>query len=294
MNYYAAIDVGTNSIRMLIAKTDGKEIVTERMLLQSTRLGEDLTKTGNLSFLAMERTVKALKEFQTYLAEYSPKSVSIIATSAVREAGNSDEFINMVKAETGFRLKVISGEEEARLSYLGASRGISTDKPIVLVDIGGGSTEIVYLKDSSLTGRSFPVGAVRCSEKGTTPTQVFDVLENTLEEVKKIGSFQLVTVGGTATTLAAVVKQLAVYDPKQVHGSKVTLHELTRVLFDLGSKDIKERKKVPGLQPERADIIIAGLIILWVIMTYLECEIVVVSEADILHGLVFDSYLNIN
>ncbi len=281
----AAMDIGTNSVRLLIAKKEKNRIIPQQMFVKTTRLGEGLDVSGIISKEAIIRTVHELKQMQKYIDESQTRIVAV-ATSAVRDACNANELLAAIKTATGIDVKVISGRQEALLSYRGALSAIEFSSPIVVVDIGGGSTEIVFKNNGDFKVFSSNVGAVRCTENSASPTKIFEILKEPLDNVRELDSFKLLAVGGTATTLAAIHKQLSVYDPEKIHASSVNIVDLAEIMFDLAGKSPDERKKVPGLQPERANIIVAGLLILWVIMTYLHCDEVVISEADILNGIV--------
>ncbi len=287
---YAAIDIGTNSVRLLIGEitNDGNQVIPLFMDLRTTRLGEGMSKTGEVSVEAIKRTIDAINYLKTHIEKYEVNNIRAVATSAVREAKNTEQVVTAIQEETGIRVDVISGEEEAKLSYIGASSSIETQKANVVVDIGGGSTEIIFKDESKLITSSIKVGAVRCTEDSSNPSELYSKLEDTLKEVKKLNGFNLIAVGGTATTLAAIKKKLTVYDPRLTHGTIVNINELTSIIFDLAGKSVAERKNIPGMQPERADIIVAGLMILWVIMTNLNCNEVIISEADILNGIILD------
>lgn len=283
---FAAIDIGTNSVRLLIAEKNNGKVMTIHRDLKSTRLGEGLGTTGRISMEAMARTIDALIAFMKTVKSYNVEKVKAVATSAVREASNALEFLELARQKARLHVDIISGEEEAELSYLGACSGLNMAEDAIVVDIGGGSTEIVYRQGSEIIYTSSPVGAVRCTENSTTPTQIFAVLEEHLNKIKNFSHYKLIAVGGTATNLAAINKKLTVYDPELVHGSEISIEELGKTIFYIGSKSLAQRLSIPGLQPERADIIIGGLLILWVIMTYANIGKVIVSEADILQGII--------
>ena len=283
---FAAMDIGTNSVRLLIAqKVDGK-IVSVYRDVKITRLGENLEATGKISEEAMSRTLDALVAFMETIKGFDVKQVKVVATNAMREASNAAEFLELVRHKLQLNIDIISGDEEAELSYLGACSGLNMLDDIIVVDIGGGSTEIVFKEGNEIVYTSSSLGAVRCTENSATPTQIFAELENHLNRINNLKGYTLIAVGGTATNLAAINKKLTSYDPELIHGSEVSIEELGKIIFYIGSKSLDQRLAIPGLQPERADIIIAGLLILWVIMTYISTDKVIVSETDILQGIV--------
>ncbi len=288
---YAAIDVGTNSTRLLVARVESSRLVPEFFTLRTCRIGEGMSKAEGLQPEPVARTLRVLQEYHQLIRDCGVEKVRVVATSAVREAPNAAEFISRAQRETGFNVEVISGEEEAFLNYLGVCRGLPNLKSGVVVDIGGGSTEFTYLVANSsgtrLCCQSVPLGAVRLTEKPLLLEGILALLKSVLEEIKSLPQKSLVGVGGTITNLAAVDQSLAFYDPEKVHGYYLSADAVTRILFFLAAKNKEERKNVPGLQPERADIIVAGTMILWTILNYLQVPGIVVSEADILHGIIW-------
>lgn len=288
MRRVAAIDIGTNSTRLLVAEGAVEGIKKIEAGLITTRLGEGITK-GLLLQEAMERTVEAVSLFRQTALNLGAEKVVVAATSAVRDASNQREFLDLVKQRTGLQLRVLGGEEEAALSYKGALSGlVAPPRSTVVVDIGGGSTEFIWLHAGHIRPVSVNVGAVRMTETGSGEEEISFLLRPALEEVKRLSCKNLVGVGGTVTTLAAVDQRLSVYDPDRVHGYCLSAVSVDRILDMLKSMDIKERRKVPGLQPERADIIIAGVVIVKTILSGLGLDWMYVSECDILYGLVLE------
>ncbi|ADL11658.1 Ppx/GppA phosphatase family protein [Acetohalobium arabaticum] len=291
----AAIDIGTNSTRLLIAKIEKDQSINPLATeLKTTRLGAGVDKSGYLQNEAIIRTVEALKEYAELIADYQVEAVRAVATSAVRDVSNQQEFINEVKTDTGIEVEIIDGSREADLSYLGATKGLDcqlTDDNLVL-DIGGGSTEFIFGSETEIKEKvSVDVGAVRMTEKETKLKSRQELIGELLNPVlnKLQGRVKmLLGVGGTITTLAAVDQQLSPYNPEEVHGYQLELERIKRILSDLSAKTIDERKEVVGLQPERADIIVAGVRILLEVMDNLNISEITVSEADILDGLIYD------
>lgn len=295
MSKVAAIDIGTNSTRLLIAEVESSQsiipLVTE---LKTTRLGAGVDKNGYLQAEAIDRTVAALQEYAKLTADYQVEDVRAVATSAVRDVSNQQEFVTKVKIETGIEVNIIDGNKEADLSYLGAVKGLDcqlTASNLVL-DIGGGSTEFIFGSRTEIREKvSIDVGAVRMTEKktGLEPRQelIGELLNPVLEKLQ--GRVEmLLGVGGTITTLTAVDQQLSPYKPDKVHAYQLKLETIERILSDLSTKTISERKQVVGLQSERADIIVAGVQILLEVMDSLNISEITVSEADILDGLIYD------
>ncbi|HEX3033277.1 MAG TPA: Ppx/GppA family phosphatase, partial [Bacillota bacterium] len=210
---------------------------------------------------AMERTVRVLMEYSRLIREYRADKLELVATAAVREALNREEMARRVEAGAGLVMRTISGKEEARLSYLGVVQGLGQVSPETLViDVGGGSTEFIW---STAMGQvqleSVAVGAVRATESCWGPAEITQKLAEVLNRVSGTGARQVVGVGGTATTLAAMELGLVQYDPDKVHGSEISRSRVAAWGEKLQALDSEGRKNIPGLQPQRSDIIIAGI-----------------------------------
>lgn len=287
----ASIDIGTNSTRLLVADVLEGQINVIKTGLVTTRLGQGIN-SGLLLHEAMIRTVKVVQEFLNETIALGAQGVYAAATSAVRDADNREEFLNLVRNNTGLDIKVLSGEQEAEASYRGVLSGLSLPvQTTVVLDVGGGSTEIIWPSDQSVNYHSVPVGAVRMTEGGYSEEQVGDILRGYYSNLA-LGNLNqsLVAVGGTATTLAAVSLQLKEYQPELVHGYYLTLSEVERLHKLFLSTDLQGRKKIVGLQPQRADIILAGTSIILSTLKILKLVGLTVSESDILHGLVLELY----
>lgn len=288
----AAMDIGTNSCRLLIADIREGRIKPVFTALRTTRIGEGVTREGILGKGPIERTINALREYLQLIKQYKVDHYRVVATSAVRGAANAAFFLDQAYKSTGMEIHVISGSEEARLNYLGVCHSVSPQGTGIIIDIGGGSTEFTYLppkrKLDELCCHSIPLGAVRLTEQPRLLSELLLPMKNILDEIKLLPDPFFIGVGGTITTLAAVCQELEVYDPQLVHGYTLTRNDVERIMFFLAAKNIEERKKVPGLQPERADIIVAGVTILWAILRYLEASTLVVSEADLLYGIILE------
>lgn len=284
----AAIDIGTNSTRLLVAEYTGDRLNRIETGLVTTRLGKGMA-SGKLQAETMLNTAGAVGMFYRKAMDLGAEAVVAAATSAVRDASNKADFLELVKERTGLAVKVLSGEEEAALSYRGVISGLPFEHGSTLViDIGGGSTEFIWLQGDRLNLASVNAGAVRLTAAGADEAATYDILRPTLEQVKRSCPERIVGVGGTITTLAAIDQQLAHYDPDRVHGYSLSALSVGRILKMLGDMEVGERRKVPGLQPERADIIVAGVTIVKIIMESLGLERMVVSECDILYGLALE------
>jgi exopolyphosphatase/guanosine-5'-triphosphate,3'-diphosphate pyrophosphatase len=261
-----------------------------------------MTRGEGLQPQAIARTLESLQEFSSLLRLHEVHQVRVVATSAAREAPNAAFFVEQVRSQTGLTVDVISGEEEAYLSFLGACQSLPGVKRGTVVDIGGGSTEITFpsvptgrppgtqppdaVHPDTLTCRSIPLGAVRLTERPLLLSEILAKLKPALEDLQTMGPIPLIGVGGTITTLAAIDQALPVYDPERVHGYRLPQTAVERILFFLAAKTNQGRKQVPGLQPERSDIIVAGTTILWAILGSLKADQITVSEADLLDGII--------
>lgn len=282
----AVVDIGTNSTRLLIADITGNEIEVIKTALTTTRIGEGIGEKNILSHEAMIRTVKALQEYKRLVEKTGANNVIITATSAVRDAENKTEFVDMVKHMVGWDVMVISGNQEAELGYKGAITGLPDEyKDAVVVDIGGGSTEFVWSKDKGINSISLKLGAVRMTEKGYNIKDIQKVLAELPEDLLQTKGKLVVGVGGTFTTLAAIEQRLRIYDPDKVQGYKLNSERIKQILYSLESMSLEERKAVPGLQPERADIIVSGVRIAVAVMEILNVSFVTISETDLMYGL---------
>lgn len=290
------IDIGTNSCRLFLAQVfQGEEIKIEREIskdVEIVKLGEDVNKNGYLKKEAISRTVECLKRYKKKADSYGAKELVAFATSATRDSKNKDEFLNQVK-EIGIDIKCISGDREAQLNFLGNS--IVFEERILVLDIGGGSTEFTLGEKGEIEFvKSINIGAVRGTERFfSTQNYTDDTIEkcrewvkDTISEVKflKNKNFTLVGVAGTATTQISVQKQMGVYDSSKVHMSEIRLEELRENLKLFLECSVEKRKHIVGLEEKRADVIIAGTIILITIMEELGVNKMIVSESDNLNG----------
>lgn len=298
----AVVDIGTNSTRLYIADV-GKEIKRIEKQTVITRLGKAVDRDRKLSAEAMKRNIEVLLDFKKIARSYSINEIQGIATSAVRDASNREEFLNMVRDKTGIDIYLISGEEEARLGFLGASSVLNGECGIV-IDIGGGSTEFIYgEKGRIITSKSVNIGAVRMTERflnGDSITldamdkaraYIRNEISSIVSKISSFGLFPLAGIGGTATTLAAIDQGLLLYDIDKVHHYKLYKENLDSIFQRLSCLSLEERKKIAGLQPERADIIVAGTLILKIIMEEFHSNYITISECDNLDGYLVEKYL---
>ncbi|MEG0324160.1 MAG: Ppx/GppA phosphatase family protein, partial [Raoultibacter sp.] len=304
---YAAIDIGTVTCRLLIADADEGGLEELRREVAITNLGEGVDASGLLKAEAMERVAVQMRRFQSVIAEYTTTeypSVQVVAlaTSASRDAENSQEFIEMLDA-LGIHLSVIPGEREAALSFLGASSDFS-GSDLLVVDIGGGSTEIIAGTGGQVPvfKHSFDVGCRRLTERfllEDPPTThelaeakrwVTGVMEPQFTELRDTG-FEpqlMVAVAGTATSIVSIHDRMEIYDSTKVHKSVVTDAVLEEVYSQLSSVNLTERKQIVGLDPGRASVIVAGMLIIETVMELAHMKAFTVSETDILQGIILD------
>ncbi|MCS7234794.1 MAG: hypothetical protein RMM30_02285 [Armatimonadota bacterium] len=291
----AAIDVGTHSVRLLVADVDGGTVRPVLRRLEVTRLGESVDRTRVLLPQAIGRTVRAVREFWRAAQEAGAGDVVVVGTSAVREAQNRS---TLLRDLLPLRLRVLTGQEEAELAYLGVRAGLpGLDDPVLVVDVGGGSTELVRGRKDRVEHKvSLPVGSVRLSERylHTDPPVEVEVQAARREVAEWVrphrealrGVQTAVGVGGTATSLAAVDLSLEPYDPDRVHGHRLSAERVRALAWGLCRMPVGLRRTVPGLLPERADVICGGALVLHTAVALLQLRELVVSESDLLWGVV--------
>lgn len=293
---YAAIDCGTNSTRLLIS--DGKRQV-ER-LMRITRLGAGVDRTGALRPEAIERTLEVLREYRQVMDRHGVAGVRIAATSASRDASNRGDFFGPAAEILGAEPELLSGSEEAELSFEGATAELpAADGPTLVVDIGGGSTEFALGQDDVWGSLSTDIGCVRLTEKylhGDPPLP--EELANTLSEVelhlddvaREIpgagNAVRFVGLAGTVSTVAAVEIGLPAYDRDAIHHFELTRDAAEDVFRTLATEAVEDRRHNPGLEPGRVDVIVGGCCVLVSIFRYFDFDSCIVSEADILDGLI--------
>ena len=294
----AAIDVGTNSVRLLVAEPDATSFTTVDRLMRITRLGQGVGATGKLARDAIDRTLGVLREYRSVMddLDVAPGRVRITATSAARDAANRDDFFVPAEAIVGAPVELLGGEAEGRLAFDGATADLDPELgPFLVVDIGGGSTEFSVV-DGTV---SVDIGCVRLTElyldhDPPLPEELHACIAVTTEHLKDVlrelpAAAQAQTVvglAGTVTTAAAVEQGLATYDRDKVHGFRLTRDAAEDVFRTLATERRADRLHNPGLEEARADVIVGGLCVLVAIYRYLDLEEVLVSEADILDGLI--------
>lgn len=284
---YAAVDIGTNSCRLMTADIQGQHMRILQRKLNTTRIGQDVQASGMLQPEPVERTLACLEEYQAFLdAQQIPLS-RIVATSAVRDAGNRQWFLDLASDRIGRRVEAIDGEEEARLTYLGVREGLLLQQTPLVVDVGGGSTEFIC-SNTDFFMQSLPLGAVRAAESKMTSDEILAMLELIAQASDRFTQHPLVCTGGSATNLVAIKLGLKDYQPQRVHGQVLTLAEMQEIYSRLEPMSPDQRRLVPGIHPPRADIIPAGTKILLNILTVLEKCQCIVSESDLLEGILWN------
>ncbi|PRY61690.1 Ppx/GppA phosphatase family protein [Glycomyces artemisiae] len=297
----AGIDCGTNSIRLLIADIDDDgrlHDVVRRM--EVVRLGEGVDRTGRLADAAIERTRAALADYTAQIREHGAEAIRMVATSASRDAANAADFTAMVEAVLGQAPEVITGDEEARLSFTGAVATLPAhDGQRLLIDIGGGSTEFVRGTGGDVIAAiSVDVGCVRMTERhlrsdppgpaemDAATADITGIADRALA-VADPGreATELVAVAGTATTVAAISLGLPAYDPDAIDGTRLTYEQVAKVTADLAAADHAARLAIPVMHPGRADVIVGGALVLRTIMERSGIGEVLISEHDILDGI---------
>jgi exopolyphosphatase/guanosine-5'-triphosphate,3'-diphosphate pyrophosphatase len=294
----AAIDCGTNSIRLLIADIDGANFREIHREMEIVRLGQGVDKTGQFHPDAIVRTLAAVDKFAIEIAKRGVEKIRFCATSATRDATNRDLFIDGVRERLGIAPEVIPGEVEAALSFQGATRDFpATDGPFLVIDIGGGSTEFVFGTTTVEFAKSMNIGCVRMTERHFTggdadPGQIAAAIEDIDEAIAQAAkivpitqSKTLIAVAGTATTVAAAALELSTYDRYSIHLSRISAEKVHAVSKTFLSMKREDREALGYMHPGRVDVIGAGSLVLSRIMLATGAKEFVASESDILDGM---------
>ena len=298
----AGIDCGTNSLRLLVSDVEGDSKVDVHREMRVVRLGQDVDRTGRLAPEALDRTRLALIDYAARLAELGVEKTRMVATSATRDASNTGEFVAMVTAILGIAPEVVTGDEEAALSFDGATRDLDpADGPFLVVDIGGGSTEFVLGALSVQAARSVDVGCVRLTERhlhtdpptATEQAAAIADIDAGLALVRAAVPVEQartsVWLAGSATTIAATALALPAYDPAALHLALVPATAMTRACDALIAASRTERAAMGFMHPGRVDVIGAGALVLRTLVERLGITELVISEADILDGIVWSA-----
>lgn len=308
MTRVAAIDCGTNSIRLLVADADpaSGELVELDRRMEIVRLGQGVDRTGRLAPEALERTFDACRQYAALIKEHGAEHIRFVATSASRDAENRDDFVRGVHGVLGVEPEVISGDQEAEFSFTGAIKELSgrdhLAKPYLVVDIGGGSTEFVLGEDRVRAARSVDIGCVRMTERHLVRDGVISdppsvgrisairadieaALDLAEESVPLAEAGTLVGLAGTVTTVAAIALGLEEYDSEAIHHSRISFDQVQDITGRLLSSTHAQRAAIGAMHPGRVDVITAGALILQAVMKRTGAREVVVSEHDILDGI---------
>ncbi|MFF2327003.1 MULTISPECIES: exopolyphosphatase [unclassified Streptomyces] len=315
MTRVAAVDCGTNSVRLLVADADPStgELVELDRRMEIVRLGQGVDRTGRLAPEALERTFAACRQYAEVIRKHGARKTRFVATSASRDAENRDEFVRGVLDILGVEPEVISGDQEAEFSFTGATKELAgrdhLAKPYLVVDIGGGSTEFVVGDDHVRAARSVDIGCVRMTERHLvrdgvvsdppTPGQIAAIradidaaLDLAEETVPLTGAATLVGLAGTVTTVAAIALGLDAYDSEAIHHSRISLGQVQEITARLLASTHAERAAIGAMHPGRVDVITAGALILLAVMKRSGAQEVVVSEHDILDGIAWHAALD--
>jgi exopolyphosphatase / guanosine-5'-triphosphate,3'-diphosphate pyrophosphatase len=332
---YAAIDVGTNTVLLLVAERRGSTLSPLLERAEITRLGRGVDATGRLDPAAIRDTVAALADYARAARELGATGIACVATSAARDAVNGAEFFEATRAAAGLVPEIISGDEEARLVYASAHRDFRAGGPLAVLDVGGGSTEFIVGDGPALRARrSLQVGAVRLTERHVrtdppTAAEVAALREAARAALAPVAEMaagaghggetapafahreeldgreargqagrgrpsplatRLVGVAGTVTTLCAVEQALPAYDAEKVHGATLTLAEVDGLLARLAALPVKARAALPGMEPKRADVILAGGVVVAEAMRLAGFDRLTVSDRGVRWGLLYDRF----
>jgi exopolyphosphatase / guanosine-5'-triphosphate,3'-diphosphate pyrophosphatase len=293
----AVVDVGSNSTRLLVADVAAGRVVEVERQSRVTRLGRGVDLSGQLAAEAIEAACGAIADYVAICREEDVEDVAAIATSAVRDATNGSAFVAELRERFALSARVLDGEEEARLTYLGATAEAPPAEPTLVIDIGGGSTELIVGTGAEIAFHaSLQAGVVRHSERHvasdppttleleTLAADVRALIEGAKAPQPDVHASAGIAVAGTPTSLASIELGLEPYDPKQVHGHTLTLASIQRLLSQLASAPLDKRVEITGMHPDRAPTIVAGVVILVETMRAFGLECIMVSEHDILYG----------
>ena len=294
-NIAAGIDIGSNSIRLIIAEVENNKI--KNIIYQekaTTRLAANINKTGILQEEPFNKSINVLAGFRKALNKYNVEKIKTVATSAVREAANGKEFINAAK-NSGIEISIISGKEEGMLEYRGVCSGFDAGRQPLILDVGGGSSEIIYMQDNNeLHTESHKIGVVKMADMFDFQKSSTEILEKCSAYIKEF--FKDVTIpnniqnfiatAGTATTLAAIDMEMTEYDYNKVNGYKITKEKVIEILNKVYSTPYNKRLEIKGMDKGREDLIIPGILIILEILKKTNLNIITVSDFGLREGAV--------
>ncbi len=294
-NIAAGIDIGSNSIRLIIAEVENNKI--RNIIYQekaTTRLAANIDKTGILAEEPFNKSINVLAGFRKALDKYNVEKIKTVATSAVREAANGKEFINAAK-NSGIEISIISGKEEGMLEYLGVCSGFDAGRQPLILDVGGGSSEIIYMQDNNeLHTESHKIGVVKMADMFYFQKSSTEILEKCSAYIKDF--FKNITIpsniqnfiatAGTATTLAAIDMEMTEYDYNKVNGYKITKEKVIEILNKVYSTPYNKRLEIKGMDKGREDLIIPGILIILEILKKTNLNIITVSDFGLREGAV--------
>ena len=294
-NIAAGIDIGSNSIRLIIAEVENNKI--KNIIYQekaTTRLAANINKTGILQEEPFNKSINVLAGFRKALNKYNVEKIKTVATSAVREAANGKEFINAAK-NSGIEISIISGKEEGMLEYLGVCSGFDAGRQPLILDVGGGSSEIIYMQDNNeLHTESHKIGVVKMADMFDFQKSSTEILEKCSAYIKEF--FKDVTIpnniqnfiatAGTSTTLAAIDMEMTEYDYNKVNGYKITKEKVIEILNKVYSTPYNKRLEIKGMDKGREDLIIPGILIILEILKKTNLNIITVSDFGLREGAV--------
>lgn len=308
----SSIDIGTNSVRLLIADCNNFPIKTLVRKTEITRIGKNLETTGKISAISAGKTLKVLSKYYSLIKKMEVKKYKAVGTSALRRAKNKDWFLNYIYESLGMKIEIVTGKMEAELSFSGAVKYLDTNVimdrcnknklfNILVLDIGGGSSEFILGRNNLeiIFKKSTDIGCVGVTEKfinsdppGKKELSNMNIfiknrLKNILNEIKEYNFLFIIGLAGTITTLAAVDLGLKEYKSEKIHNHVLDLKKITKIYSHLCSLNMEDRKNIAGLEPKRADIIIGGTAIVMEIMKSLRKSSIIVSEKDILDGIIY-------
>ena len=297
MTRVAALDLGTNTTRLLVADVDGDRVEEVVRRTAITRLGEGVDGRRRLLPLPIARVRNCLSDYRRRAESLGAERTLLVATSAVRDAENGEAFLGDIECSYGFATRLVSGEEEAELTYRGVTAGRALAPGTIVVDLGGGSTELVT-EDLRI---SLDVGSVRLTERflasdPPTPaelegaaTAVRAVLAERVPDDVRASTTAVIGVAGTVTTLAALDLGLVEYDRERIHRHRISIGAIDELLARLAALPVAERRELPGLEPERAPVIVGGVVIVRELLRHLELDELEVSERDLLDGIALEA-----